>query len=103
MAMEKKIKMGLIGLLVIMVILTGFLFITHKKTPTEPITDIYCDAETPCPEGYTCIVFPDKGKPVCARDNPCSYYTCPSGKICNVAESYPLQVICVNLNANRQG
>jgi hypothetical protein len=53
-----------------------------------------CDATTPCPEGYECYKFEDEDSPICyIGTNPCE--RCPS-RMCNIAESYPMQVFCIN-------
>ena len=57
------------------------------------ITETTCSIEEPCSEGLECISFPDVGLR-CAQPNPCSYYECPEGTQCNLAESYPAQIIC---------
>lgn len=57
------------------------------------ITEQFCDAMIPCPEGLECFSFPGIGLR-CTQPNPCSYYKCPIGTQCVVAESYPGQVIC---------
>jgi len=55
----------------------------------------FCDASTPCPEGYECYKFPDENTPVCwdSEFDPCS--RCSSGE-CMIAESYPMQVFCID-------
>jgi len=57
------------------------------------ITDQWCDAVNPCLEGLECFSFPGIGLR-CAQSNPCSYFACPEGTQCSVAESYPGQVMC---------
>ena len=53
-----------------------------------------CGVDEPCEQGgLECIMFPKVGL-ICAEPNPCSYYECPSGTSCMVAESYPAQVMC---------
>lgn len=58
------------------------------------ISNVTCDATTPCdnPE-HTCISFEKYGT-VCAYDNPCSYLKCPAGQTCSILESFPPQVRC---------
>ena len=70
----------------------------HEDFPSSSseypqITDQWCDAANPCPEGLECFSFPGIGLR-CAQTNPCSYFRCPEGTQCSVAESYPGQVIC---------
>jgi len=67
--------------------------VVFAQEPYPSITDIECDSENPCSEGKECISFPDIGNR-CAEPNPCSYYRCPEGTECFLAESYPAQVIC---------
>lgn len=57
-----------------------------------PSMDQYCDANTPCESGE-CYKFEDEETPICFEGDPCS--RCPSGK-CNIAESYPMQVFCID-------
>ncbi len=54
----------------------------------------FCDAATPCPEGYECYKFEDEDTPICwdTDFDPCS--TCPSGN-CMFLESYPVQIRCI--------
>ncbi len=53
----------------------------------------YCDATTPCPGGYECYSFEDEDAPICyIGADPCE--RCSSG-MCNIAESYPMQVFCI--------
>ncbi len=54
---------------------------------------VQCSIDEPCKQGLECIEFPKVGR-ICAEPNPCSYYECPSGTSCMVAESYPAQVMC---------
>jgi len=54
---------------------------------------VICSIDKPCGQGLECIRFPEVGL-ICAEPNPCSYYKCPSGTSCIVAESYPAQVMC---------
>ncbi len=52
----------------------------------------FCDATTPCPEGYECYKFEDEDNPICyIGADPCE--KCPAGE-CTIAESYPMQVFC---------
>ncbi|MBD3261795.1 MAG: DUF333 domain-containing protein, partial [Candidatus Altiarchaeales archaeon] len=60
-----------------------------SQVDSEPL----CDVSKPCPEGLTCIRFPEEGVK-CAKENPCRYYECPKGLECIVAESYPPKVYC---------
>jgi len=57
------------------------------------ITDQSCDAMNPCHEGLECFSFSGIGLR-CAQPNPCSYFKCPDGTQCSIAESYPSQVMC---------
>lgn len=57
------------------------------------ITEQFCDAINPCPEGLECFSFPGIGLR-CTQPNPCSYFKCPQGTQCGIAESYPGQVMC---------
>jgi uncharacterized membrane protein YkoI len=68
-------------------------FASAQDSEYPQITDQRCDAVNPCPEGLECFSFPDIGLR-CAESNPCSYYECPEGNQCAVAESYPGQVMC---------
>ena len=54
---------------------------------------LVCSIDKPCGQGLECIEFPEVGL-ICAKPNPCSYYKCPSGTSCMVAESYPARVMC---------
>ncbi len=54
---------------------------------------VQCSIDEPCEQGLECIRFPKVGL-ICAEPDPCSYYECPSGTSCMVAESYPAQVMC---------
>jgi len=56
------------------------------------IEEQYCDANTPCESGE-CYKFEDEETSICFEGDPCS--RCPSGK-CNIAESYPMQVFCID-------
>ncbi|MFX0202925.1 MAG: hypothetical protein ACFFCW_43030 [Candidatus Hodarchaeota archaeon] len=58
----------------------------------QPGQEQYCDANTPCESGE-CYKFEDEETPICFEGDPCS--RCPSGK-CNIAESYPMQVFCID-------
>jgi len=67
---------------------------TTTTTPEYPqITDQWCDAINPCPEGLECFSFPGIGLR-CAQPNPCSYFECPEGTQCLVAAIYPGLVRC---------
>ncbi len=57
------------------------------------ITEQFCDAINPCPEGLECFSFPGIGLR-CAQPNPCSYFQCPQRTQCGIAASYPGQVMC---------
>lgn len=57
------------------------------------ITEQWCDAKNPCPQGLECYSFPGLGLR-CVQPNPCSYFKCPKGTQCGIAESYPGQVMC---------
>jgi hypothetical protein len=57
------------------------------------ISEITCSVEKPCSGGMECISFPGIGLK-CAQPNPCNYFKCPGGTQCNLAESYPPQLIC---------
>lgn len=54
----------------------------------------FCDAVTPCQEGYECYKFEDEDTPICwpVDTDPCS--RCSSGE-CNILESYPMQIRCI--------
>ena len=56
-----------------------------------PGQEQYCDANTPCESG-DCYKFEGEEIPICFEGDPCS--KCPSGE-CNIAESYPMQVFCI--------
>lgn len=60
------------------------------------ITEIWCDAENPCPEALDmdCFSFPGLGLRCARRGDPCSYYQCPLGTECGLGMTYPAQVIC---------
>jgi hypothetical protein len=58
------------------------------------ITEKPCDAINPCPEGLECFSFPSIGLR-CAQPNPCTYFKCPEGTQCTIAESFPGQVKCI--------
>ncbi|MDP2909232.1 MAG: hypothetical protein Q8N77_05485 [Nanoarchaeota archaeon] len=70
-----------------------------KDAAQKMITGTTCDANNPCDEGYTCAKLPDKDKPVCIRPEALesSEY-----KGCNIAESYPVQVICPGKEAAQE-
>lgn len=57
------------------------------------ITEQTCDAMRSCGEGLECYSFPSIGLR-CAQPNPCSYYKCPAGTQCLIAESYPGKLTC---------
>lgn len=65
---------------------------TNRINRTQPGQGQYCDANTPCESGE-CYKFEDEETPICFEGDPCS--RCPSGK-CNIAESYPMQVFCID-------
>ena len=52
----------------------------------------FCDASTPCDVGE-CYKFEDEDAPICYIGDPCE--RCP-GMECTIAESYPMQVFCVD-------
>lgn len=56
-------------------------------------TYIACDADNACPDQMQCVKFEDMETPVCwpADQDPCEYC---AGADCAVAESYPPQVTC---------
>jgi hypothetical protein len=62
---------------------------------TNRITDGYCDDMTPCPGDYGCYLFPGYNAPICADQNPCTYFFCPLGRRCVVDENYPASVNCI--------
>ncbi|NIO22677.1 MAG: hypothetical protein GTN38_01465 [Candidatus Aenigmarchaeota archaeon] len=76
-------------------ILMALIMCTLFTIPTAAayISEETCDAANPCEEGMECFSFPGIGLK-CAQPYPCSYYKCPEGTRCAVAESYPPQVIC---------
>jgi len=82
--------------LIILLFLISIISITGCTQQTiqyvEPhITDTFCDAETACPEGFSCY---DLGaSPVCVDPNPCDWY-CSEGQECLILESYPPQLSC---------
>ena len=57
------------------------------------ISEETCSIENPCESGKECISFPGVGLR-CAEPNPCSYFKCPEGTQCNLAASYPAQLVC---------
>lgn len=57
------------------------------------ITERWCDAANPCPDGLECLSFPNNGLR-CAESDPCSYYECSEGTQCVIAESHPGKVRC---------
>lgn len=65
----------------------------EEHSAKEPITNITCSIEQPCPEGLLCVSFPGLGLR-CASEDPCGQFDCPEGKTCVLAESYPPRVIC---------
>jgi hypothetical protein len=67
----------------------------------EPVVDSSsfsgdsCDALKPCPTGFECATFPGEGLQCYPADKwPCDLVSCPLGKECVVAESYPVQIFC---------
>ena len=80
----------------IVMLLTLMLLILGCSTTMDQskITDIQCDALTPCPDSLECYKFPEIEGPVCAQPDPHSYYKCPLGKELLVMESYPPQLRC---------
>lgn len=81
----------LIGVIVLNLFLIPGTYAQLNKYPE--ITEQYCDARDPCPEGQGCYSFPDIGLR-CAKPDPCSYYQCPEGTQCLIAQSYPGQIKC---------
>jgi hypothetical protein len=70
-----------------------------NSAPTEvddsEFLEQYCDASTSCPEGFECASFPELGlKCYPETKEVCDFVSCPSGKVCIVALSYPVQVTC---------
>ncbi|MBD3246702.1 MAG: hypothetical protein GF333_06775 [Candidatus Omnitrophica bacterium] len=59
------------------------------------ISEYLCDAQHPCPGGWSCYLFPGDEDPVCARVDPCSYYRCSETYSCVVGKTYPHKVTCV--------
>jgi len=64
----------------------------------QPVSkeDVVCDASKPCSEGYQCVKLPDKTSPTCVTEDTLQS---PEYKDCAVAESYPIQLICPQINA----
>lgn len=86
--MKQKILLTLILLSVFLVPI-----VNAQISEYPQITDQWCDAMNPCPEGLECFSFSGIGLR-CAQPNPCSYFDCPENTQCGVAESYPAQVMC---------
>ena len=59
-----------------------------------------CDALSPCPENRECYLFPEEEKAYCFEGDPCT--RCDSGE-CNILESYPMQVRCLENPATCAG
>ena len=82
------------NLLIVFVLVTAIFLISVIGVINEPVsTDnqwVVCDALNPCETG-DCYKFSDLASPVCYEGNPCE--RCAS-KVCNIAESYPMQVFC---------
>lgn len=89
--MNNKIMSG--TLLVLLSLLVGIASAQEELKPCAVEKDKLGYDRYICPEGLGCISFSGIGLR-CAPPNPCSYFRCPDGTTCVVAESYPPQVFC---------
>lgn len=57
-----------------------------------------CDAQTPCPEGYSCasisVNIGEYIPPTCVQGNSCPLTCAAPGASCHILESYPGQIVC---------
>lgn len=65
-----------------------------------PVTDVKCDAITPCDEGYECVKLPETATPVCVLPE---VLESDKYKDCAVLESYPVQLKCPSQTRPRGG
>lgn len=62
---------------------------------SEFLENVECDALHKCPQGFECAKFPGTGLACYPEEKePCNLVSCPPGKECVIAESYPVQVFC---------
>ena len=58
------------------------------------VSSIECALDKPCPQEYTCAAVKGHNTPVCLKKGEECQKVCGK-KECTIAESYPVQIICV--------
>lgn len=81
-------------LLILAAVMLFYMDTGSDATTLSEVTDQTCDVENRCPEGYTCMSFPETDGPRCAEPDAFEYYRCPIGTMLVIQESYPGTLLC---------